>query len=399
LHGQHEFGKDFVFAELTPFGFMKYHAAVVKHEEKVGQSNSKLVEGILSQIRQAFTKDFYLPESAVKQRVSSVCLFNSGKISDNAKEVFRTDFKDRFGDNVHIFDGERLNQLDLTSSFQAGQSFLPRLQGLRQQIRLTMLVWESIVESLPQFGEGRGSFTRAIEDYLAAPFLTPPLNYDDFNLLIQQCRIIDSINSRYLHGGLRTPEVRERDTEKISMTIANAQPVAAKILGVIERTRAQFVPISQSSFGIRITEPANGSEWKQKRCQIKGTFERRPGNNVIAVTNIGNDWWPQPWPIRITEPNQWSIVVDFGVTVEHKIYIVRVNEATFQLIRFYHEMVIERVKVIDRVTEKFNLDGEEVRQTVSPIHWSLKLHRLPDGLEPEDSITLDVTDLQLEQVQ
>ena len=35
LHGIQEFGKDFVFSELTPFGFVKHNAAVVKHEKDV----------------------------------------------------------------------------------------------------------------------------------------------------------------------------------------------------------------------------------------------------------------------------------------------------------------------------------------------------------------------------
>lgn len=395
LHGQHEFGKDFVFAELTPFGFMKYHAAVVKHEKSIGQSNSKLILDVQSQIRQAFKSSFRLPESAAEHCVSSVYLFNSGSITDGAKNVLRNEFIREFADNIHFFDGERLGQLDLTVSFRAGQSFLPRLHGLRRQIRQTMLVWESILDSLPRFREGRGSFTRSIDDYLSAPFLTPPLNYDDLNLLMQYCRTIDSINDCYLKGGVRSQSQRESDIASIRLGIAEAQPVAARILRVVEYLMTQFVPISELKLGLHITDPANGTEWRRKHCRMKGTFERPPGDNVIAITKIGDEWWPQPWPIRIvsSESNQWETEVDFGVPTPHEIYIVRANEATMQLIHFYHQMVRERVSAIQRVSDRFSLNFEDVRVAVSPLHWSLKMLRLPDGFELEDSITLNVCDL------
>ena len=57
LHGQQEYGKDFVFSELTPFGFLRHYAAVVKHEKKISQTSHTLCTAILAQVKQAFSGD------------------------------------------------------------------------------------------------------------------------------------------------------------------------------------------------------------------------------------------------------------------------------------------------------------------------------------------------------
>jgi hypothetical protein len=53
LHGSMEFGKDFVFSELTPFGFLRHYAAVVKHEARIDQSANVLCGTVLAQVQQA----------------------------------------------------------------------------------------------------------------------------------------------------------------------------------------------------------------------------------------------------------------------------------------------------------------------------------------------------------
>jgi len=55
-HGTQEFGKDFVFSELHRLGGVRHYAAQVKHEERISQGKS--VDGLLSQVRQAFATPF-----------------------------------------------------------------------------------------------------------------------------------------------------------------------------------------------------------------------------------------------------------------------------------------------------------------------------------------------------
>ena len=95
-------------------------------------------------------------------------------------------------------DEERLHQLDMISTFHQTELLLPRLMGIRHNIWINIKILESILEDLPKFNEARGLFTQALEDFLAAPFLFDSINTNEVNLLVQECRIIESINMRYL---------------------------------------------------------------------------------------------------------------------------------------------------------------------------------------------------------
>jgi hypothetical protein len=247
LHGQNEFGKDFVFAELTPFDVFKYHAAVVKHEPTINQS-SIILANSFSQIRQAFRVKFTISDSPAEHRISSVYFFNSGKITDHAKAYFRAEL-DRcdFGDNVHIFDGERLQQLDLTATIHDSRQYLPRLQGLRNEIRLNLKIWNSHYSTVggPNY-DARSSLTRAMEDYLVAPFLYPPIETNKIGRLIQACQIIDAVNTR-LHSAAITPETRQTEIKNIQDMIKKARDLSNEILPGIERLLAQYSPLSKAT--------------------------------------------------------------------------------------------------------------------------------------------------------
>ena len=84
LHGTQEFGKDFVFSELHRLGGFRHYAAQVKHEKKIRQGAS--VDGLLSQVRQAFATPFKRADSPRECHVSAVYVFNSGEITDGARE-------------------------------------------------------------------------------------------------------------------------------------------------------------------------------------------------------------------------------------------------------------------------------------------------------------------------
>jgi hypothetical protein len=214
LHGTQEFGKDFVFSELTPFGFLRHYAAVVKHEKTISQSASALCNTVLAQVRQAFSVTFQLPDSDAAQRASSVVVFNSGKVTENARSWLRSELgEERYGRNVHLLDGERLFQVDLTATFRHGEQLIPRLNGIVHNIDMNLFVWKSIAESLPEFGEGRGSFTTALQNFVAAPFLLDRIPLNEIAVLIQECRIIDRICDRYMMVISPKGEKREQETE------------------------------------------------------------------------------------------------------------------------------------------------------------------------------------------
>jgi hypothetical protein len=127
-------------------------------------------------------------------------------------------------------------------------------------------------------------------------------------------------------------------------------------------------------------------------CQLKGKFINPPGDNVVAITYVGGDWWPQLSPVRVIpeRENEWEVDIDFGIPLPHKVYIVRANELGMELIRYFRKMVFERDLAIARVTSAFKVHPEAARAAVSPTFWGFSLATLPKGLDMEDCITIDV---------
>jgi pyrimidine deaminase RibD-like protein len=111
--------------------------------------------------------------------------------------------------------------------------------------------------------------------------------------------------------------------------------LAQRVLGQNE----QFVR-AQQSLGLLITSPENGAEIQANRCQLRGTFINPPGSNVVAITNIGDQWWPQPGSVRPLpeRENEWEVTVYFGITSHHKIYLVKGNELGMALIDIRHRV-------------------------------------------------------------
>ena len=241
LHGSQEFGKDFVFSELTPFGFLRHYAAVVKHERTISQSAASLCATVLSQVRQSFSVAFRLPDNEPIHRVSNVVVFSSGKISENARHWLRSELdEERYGRNVHLLDGERLFQLDLTSTFREGERLLPRLQGILHDLELNLVVWKSMSESLPAFAEGRGCFTLALENYVAAPFLTDRITLNEVVTLVQECRIIERITQRYMAPLAPRGEKRDQEVAALRLVIEKSIRRAIRIQAEVVRASAGF---------------------------------------------------------------------------------------------------------------------------------------------------------------
>ncbi len=244
LDGSLEFGKDFVFSELTPFGFFRHYGVVVKHEKSIRQTSTKVCQTILSQIQQAFSVKFRLSESSQECHVSSALVLNSGKITPNAITWFRSELdRERYGENVHIFDNERLSQLNNQVAFNHQELLLPRLAGLEANLKLNRLVWASISKSLPVFSEARGSFIYALENYLVAPFLTDHINISEVGTLLQESKIIDAINQRYLMGVRVKGEIKEQEIEKLKRILEKATQRALLIELNIKKCLMEFKPI------------------------------------------------------------------------------------------------------------------------------------------------------------
>lgn len=243
-HGQREFGKDFVFAELSRFGFVKYSASQVKHLESITQNQHSVIDGLLAQIKQAFTVSFRVPDSPRDCHVSSVYVFNSGAITDGAREVIRSALiRENFGDNVHVFDGARLSALDQYAAFSADRDLRPRLQGLRTQLQLNIQIWTAIRDKLPEFSDARGSILAALESYLTAPVLSETIRVGDVAEIWQRARILDAICARHRAITLRADDIKARDAELAQGVLDLLLPKARELIEACDRALSQLVPL------------------------------------------------------------------------------------------------------------------------------------------------------------
>jgi len=224
-HGTQEFGKDFVFSELHRLGGMRHYAAQVKHEEKINQG--KTVDGLLSQVRQAFATPFKRIDSPRECYVSAVYVFNSGETTANAKEQSLSELgRERYGDNVHFLDGERLETLNEWATLQSDANARARLLGLRSALRF-------IIATLDEYQlEGKPGaqpmFIQGIELYLSEP-----VNCDD-QLLVSLFKLWQGLQGvedirKILFNHLLEISGLERNAPKLKQLSQDVRTLAIEI--------------------------------------------------------------------------------------------------------------------------------------------------------------------------
>jgi hypothetical protein len=238
-HGTQEFGKDFVFSELHRLGGMRHYAAQVKHEERISQGAS--VDGLLTQVRQAFAKPFKRTDSPRECHVSGVYVFNSGEITANAKEQLLVELeRERYGDNVHFLDGERLDTLNEWATLQSDANARARLLGLRSALRFIIGVLkvshsQGVTNLNPLFIQG-------IELYLSEP-----VNCDDQLLvsLFKLWNLLQGIESLRKIAVPTSPNA-EKLLPAIKDLAKDALPLAIKICKKVDAAIAKMKPLGDS---------------------------------------------------------------------------------------------------------------------------------------------------------
>lgn len=94
-------------------------------------------------MRQAFAKPFKRADSPRECHVSAVYVFNSGEITDGAREYLLSALvAERYGDNVHFLDGEQLEALNEWATLQSDSNARARLLGLRSALRFIIATLE-----------------------------------------------------------------------------------------------------------------------------------------------------------------------------------------------------------------------------------------------------------------
>lgn len=109
-HGTKEYGKDYTFSELTPFGDLRHYGLQAKAGNLSGGVNSQIDE-IIGQIEDAFNMPYYEIGSKDERYISTFIVAISGHFTDNAKDKIVHKIKKGLVGSVYFFDKEKIFEL------------------------------------------------------------------------------------------------------------------------------------------------------------------------------------------------------------------------------------------------------------------------------------------------
>jgi len=109
-HGTKEYGKDFTFSELTPFGLMRHYGLQAKSGHVSGEASSEIDE-LLGQLKDAFSMPYYEVGSKDPRYISVLVIAVSGQYTENAKEKIVEKMPKGVIGSVYFLDRESIMEL------------------------------------------------------------------------------------------------------------------------------------------------------------------------------------------------------------------------------------------------------------------------------------------------
>jgi len=109
-HGKREYGKDFTFSELTPFGDYRHYGLQAKASDVKGGVNAAIDE-LLGQIVDAFSMPYYELGSKEARYISTLIIAVSGRFTVNAREKIVERMPRGAIGSVYFLDRERITEL------------------------------------------------------------------------------------------------------------------------------------------------------------------------------------------------------------------------------------------------------------------------------------------------
>jgi hypothetical protein len=110
LHGTREYGKDFTFSELTPFGHLRHYGLQAKAGDVSGEVNAAIDE-IIGQAKDAFAVPYVELGSKEQRFISTFVIAISGRFTANAKEKIVHKLPPGLIGSVYFLDRENLLEL------------------------------------------------------------------------------------------------------------------------------------------------------------------------------------------------------------------------------------------------------------------------------------------------
>ena len=170
-----------------------------KMSGKVGADVNEIVE----QIEMAFEHPYKDIFSKDEQYISELFVIVHDGYTNNAEERILKKIENKPHQNhITFFDNELLNNMNISINYYKNENKMETLYGLRNQLEINLHIWKTMKTGLKneEFSEGRNPLLFAIEKILNAP---KDYELEFINILFgihQTSAIIDSINSRYIHG-------------------------------------------------------------------------------------------------------------------------------------------------------------------------------------------------------
>lgn len=111
IHGDDEYGRDFIFIEKTKFGWLQFYGLQAKAGDLSGEANSE-IDKLLGQIDDAFSMPYRPLDSDTRIYISVLVIAISGHFTRNAKEKIKEKMrkKDIIGP-VHFLDQDDIRSL------------------------------------------------------------------------------------------------------------------------------------------------------------------------------------------------------------------------------------------------------------------------------------------------
>lgn len=109
-HGKKEYGKDFIFAELTPFRDIRYYGLQAKAGDVSGRVNSA-VDELIGQIDDAFSMPFYELGSKSPCYISVFIIAISGRFTENARDKIAQKINPGLTGSVYFLDRDKIQEL------------------------------------------------------------------------------------------------------------------------------------------------------------------------------------------------------------------------------------------------------------------------------------------------
>lgn len=197
-HGQREFGRDVVFADIDRFGHVVYYGMQIKYEASISLANS---QGLIDDAEQATHNSFTHPQTGRTEYISCFYVVNAGDISEPARANFFATVVRKGVRDARLLDGNALLLLDKSAALNRAGHLQERLAGMLQEIRRNKNIVPGLAAALEGYAAEpeRGAFPLlrcrniAMAHHLGAPFPIPGLALDVIDQYWESIRILNDI--------------------------------------------------------------------------------------------------------------------------------------------------------------------------------------------------------------